>query len=151
MIIRALTLALLAVLPAVSSAAPTPEISFIYLAANTGGSAGGHSALRIGDRVFHYQAGSDMLLLVHRDPWSYFHKRYSLLDNRRMTLVRLDLDDDTRRELEEQLRLALGAKVDLRQTAKGKGKLTIHFGSHQEFDRLRTLLVSTTPVSTEVG
>lgn len=43
-------------------------------------------------------------------------------------------------QLEEQLRLALGTKVDLRQSAKGKGKITIHFASLDEFDRLRALL-----------
>ncbi|QEG34241.1 ParB/RepB/Spo0J family partition protein [Bythopirellula goksoeyrii] len=43
-------------------------------------------------------------------------------------------------QLEEQLRLALGTKVDLKQSARGKGKITIHFNSHEEFDRLRQLL-----------
>lgn len=43
-------------------------------------------------------------------------------------------------QLEEQLRLALGTKVDLKQTAKGKGRITIHFKNHGEFDRLRAIL-----------
>ncbi len=43
-------------------------------------------------------------------------------------------------QLEEQLRLALGTKVDLKQSTRGKGKITIHFGSHEEFDRLREIL-----------
>ncbi|MCC7474475.1 MAG: ParB/RepB/Spo0J family partition protein [Pirellulales bacterium] len=47
--------------------------------------------------------------------------------------------------LEQELRSALGTKVDVSQTAKGKGKLTIHFASHEEFDRIRQLL--TTPVA----
>ncbi len=42
--------------------------------------------------------------------------------------------------LEEELRMALGTKVDLRQSAKGRGKITIHFTSHEEFDRLQALL-----------
>lgn len=42
--------------------------------------------------------------------------------------------------LEEEFKLALGTKVDLKQNAKGKGKITIHFASAEEFDRLRTLL-----------
>jgi ParB family chromosome partitioning protein len=45
--------------------------------------------------------------------------------------------------LEQELRTALGTKVDLSQTAKGKGKITIHFQSHEEFDRIRTLLTAT--------
>jgi ParB family transcriptional regulator, chromosome partitioning protein len=42
--------------------------------------------------------------------------------------------------LEEQLKLALGTKVDLRQTAKGRGRLTIHFKSNDEFERIRALI-----------
>ena len=39
--------------------------------------------------------------------------------------------------LEQELRLALGTRVDIRQSSKGRGKITIHFTSHEEFDRLR--------------
>jgi ParB family chromosome partitioning protein len=45
--------------------------------------------------------------------------------------------------LEQELRTALGTKVDLSQTAKGKGKLTIHFKSHEEFERLRQIMTAT--------
>jgi ParB family chromosome partitioning protein len=38
--------------------------------------------------------------------------------------------------LEQQLRLALGVKIDLKQTTGGKGKLVLHFRNHEEFDRL---------------
>jgi ParB family chromosome partitioning protein len=43
-------------------------------------------------------------------------------------------------QIEEQLKLALGTKVDLKQTAKGRGRITIHFTSHEEFERLRAIL-----------
>jgi ParB family chromosome partitioning protein len=42
--------------------------------------------------------------------------------------------------LEQEFRHALGCKVEIRANAKGKGKLTIHFQNHEEFDRLRTQL-----------
>lgn len=42
--------------------------------------------------------------------------------------------------LQQELTHALGTKVDLSQTAKGKGKITIHFKNHDEFERLRQLL-----------
>ncbi len=42
--------------------------------------------------------------------------------------------------IEEQLKLALGTKVDLKQTAKGRGRITIHFKNIEEFERLRTIL-----------
>ncbi|HEX3600324.1 MAG TPA: ParB/RepB/Spo0J family partition protein [Lacipirellulaceae bacterium] len=51
--------------------------------------------------------------------------------------------------LEQELRSSLGTKVDLSQTAKGKGKITIHFQSREEFERLRQLL--TTPSVSHVA
>ncbi len=45
-------------------------------------------------------------------------------------------------QMEERLRLALGTKVDLKQTAKGKGRITIHFKNHEEFERLQEVLMS---------
>ncbi|MCA9248961.1 MAG: ParB/RepB/Spo0J family partition protein [Planctomycetales bacterium] len=40
--------------------------------------------------------------------------------------------------LEQELRAALGTKVDIREGAKGKGRIVIHFKSHDEFNRLRS-------------
>lgn len=45
--------------------------------------------------------------------------------------------------LETELKSALGTKVELRQSAKGSGKITLHFANADEFDRLRSLLTST--------
>jgi ParB family chromosome partitioning protein len=39
--------------------------------------------------------------------------------------------------LEQELRAALGTKVDIRQRARGRGQIVIHFTSHDEFERLR--------------
>lgn len=44
--------------------------------------------------------------------------------------------------LEQELRTALGTKVDLSQTAKGRGRITIHFKNHEEFERLRLLFTA---------
>ncbi len=38
--------------------------------------------------------------------------------------------------LEQELRMALGAKVDIQQAARGRGKIVIHFSDHDEFDRI---------------
>ena len=54
-------------------------------------------------------------------------------------------------QLEDQLRLALGTKVELRQSAKGKGKITIHFGNHEEFDRIKAILTGSDNMFREVG
>jgi ParB family transcriptional regulator, chromosome partitioning protein len=42
--------------------------------------------------------------------------------------------------LEKELRMSLGTKVDIRQTAKGRGRIVIHFTSEDEFDRLHEFL-----------
>ena len=39
--------------------------------------------------------------------------------------------------LEQELRAALGMKVTIAHNARGRGKLVIHFRSHEEFERLR--------------
>ena len=39
--------------------------------------------------------------------------------------------------LEQEFRAALGTKVKITHSARGRGKLTIFFTSHEEFDRLR--------------
>ena len=54
-------------------------------------------------------------------------------------------------QLEQQLRLSLGTKVDLRQTAKGRGKITIHFKNHEEFERLQTILSEGSHSASEVS
>jgi ParB family chromosome partitioning protein len=38
--------------------------------------------------------------------------------------------------LEQQLRLALGTKVDIRSSGKGRGKIVVHFANADEFERL---------------
>ncbi len=42
--------------------------------------------------------------------------------------------------LEQELRTALGTKVDLKQKAAGRGQIVIHFSTPEEFDRLRSHL-----------
>jgi ParB family chromosome partitioning protein len=42
--------------------------------------------------------------------------------------------------LQTELRHQLGTRVEIKQTAKGRGKITIHFTSAEEFDRIRAVL-----------
>lgn len=42
--------------------------------------------------------------------------------------------------LESELKMQLGTKVDISQSGRGKGRITIHFTSVEEFDRLRAYL-----------
>jgi ParB family chromosome partitioning protein len=53
--------------------------------------------------------------------------------------------------LEQELRTSLGTKVDLSQTAKGKGKITIHFKNHEEFARLRQIMTAINVPQQHVG
>jgi ParB family chromosome partitioning protein len=39
--------------------------------------------------------------------------------------------------LEQEFRLALGTKVDIKHKAGGRGQIIVHFTSHDEFERLR--------------
>lgn len=39
--------------------------------------------------------------------------------------------------LEQELRIALGTKVEIKQSARGRGRLIIHFANADEFERLR--------------
>jgi ParB family chromosome partitioning protein len=47
--------------------------------------------------------------------------------------------------LEQEFRAALGTKVSIRQSAKGRGKIVIPFASSEEFDRLREYLCGAEP------
>jgi ParB family chromosome partitioning protein len=38
--------------------------------------------------------------------------------------------------LEQELRHALGTKVEIRQASRGRGKIIVHFQDHDAFDRL---------------
>jgi ParB family chromosome partitioning protein len=43
--------------------------------------------------------------------------------------------------LEQELRVATGTRVDIRQTGKSKGRIVVHFANHDEFERLRSMLL----------
>lgn len=42
--------------------------------------------------------------------------------------------------LETDLRRALGTKVELRASSRGRGRMVIHFKNHEEFERIRAML-----------
>jgi ParB family chromosome partitioning protein len=42
--------------------------------------------------------------------------------------------------LENELRMSLGTKVDIKQSSRGKGQIVIHFTNANEFERLRELM-----------
>ena len=42
--------------------------------------------------------------------------------------------------MQQEMRMLFGTKVEIKSTARGRGKITIHFSDADEFDRLRELL-----------
>ncbi len=42
--------------------------------------------------------------------------------------------------LQQEMRMLFGTKVEIKSTARGRGKITIHFSDADEFDRLRAML-----------
>jgi len=53
--------------------------------------------------------------------------------------------------LEQELRIALGTKVEIRQTSRGSGRLVVHFSNADEFERLRRSLVDPPQASRLTG
>jgi ParB family chromosome partitioning protein len=51
--------------------------------------------------------------------------------------------------LEQQLRIALGTKVDIKETSRGRGQFVIHFRGLEEFERLQRLMLAGSTGSTE--
>ena len=44
--------------------------------------------------------------------------------------------------LENEMKMSLGTRVDISQTSRGRGRITIHFTSIEEFERLKQLLAN---------
>ena len=66
-------------------------LAYLYIDANSGGSSGGHSAIRIHDEVYHYQHSSGVARLI-REPWSTFRFTYTNLENRTIEAAELSVD-----------------------------------------------------------
>ncbi len=44
-------------------------------------------------------------------------------------------------DLEQELRMAVGSKIEIRQTCRGRGRIILYFANRDEFERIRQLLV----------
>lgn len=97
-VFRALYLsALLAIAPEGSAQSEEKirgSLAYLYIDANSGGSSGGHSAIRIHDEVYHYQHASGIARLI-REPWSTFRFTYTNLENRTIEAVELSVNPET--------------------------------------------------------
>jgi hypothetical protein len=81
--------------PVSSAAVPGLESSLsldvIYVNANVGEAAGGHTAFRLGDTVFHYQFQENGNFIFVREPWSSFRLVYNELCNRSIFISSIPL------------------------------------------------------------
>lgn len=97
--------------------ASEPVVEYLYIDANEGGAAGGHSALRIDGVVHHYHLEDPGLLRLHRDEVASFEHLYTRLRNRTIRAARLDVDAQTRDLLRDGFerhrarQSALGARI----------------------------------------
>jgi ParB family chromosome partitioning protein len=53
--------------------------------------------------------------------------------------------------LEQELRSTLGTKVELKHSRTGRGKIIIHYASHDEFERLQRMFSPTAPARIQAG
>jgi len=87
----ATTALLLAFAPARGERADAPApLAFLHVESNVDGASGGHSALRVGGFVYHFQHGDDGLLELVRDDWTGFQYVYAGLENRTLHLAHVD-------------------------------------------------------------
>ena len=82
---------------------PSPTLQFIYIDANVGGSSGGHSALKIGNTVYHFQYFPDELFKLVRERWAYFRYIYNDLENRTLYVAHIQIGPHDLKTLQEYL------------------------------------------------
>ena len=68
-----------------------PTLDFLYIASTVDMSAGGHTAVRLGQTVYHFQLCPGGLFLLARDPWNEFRYTRNSLGNRSITIHRVPL------------------------------------------------------------
>ncbi|MBK8393904.1 MAG: hypothetical protein IPL26_01480 [Leptospiraceae bacterium] len=80
-----------------TSVFPTDQkysLDYIYVNANTGQSSGGHSAIRLGDLVYHFQYFPDKIFHIVREPWENFQYIYGIQENRTIFIRKIKLSKD---------------------------------------------------------
>lgn len=73
----------------------------VYADANIGASSGGHSALKFGNTIYHYQMYADGIFRLVREDWSEFRSLYNERENRTLGLRTVHLPAAQLRRLED--------------------------------------------------
>jgi hypothetical protein len=97
---------LLGCLAASTAFAAGNEASFdyLYIESNEGGSSGGHTAIRFGPSVYHFQNEAGLLVL-HRERADDFLYTYALLGNRTIHTTRIGVSEKSLSRLVDRFRL----------------------------------------------
>jgi len=82
---------LAALLLGLASSAQAAELGFVHIEGNVAGASGGHGALQIGTDAFHFEVHPDGTFRLRREPWEFFVHRYSVLQNRPLHRMRVEL------------------------------------------------------------
>lgn len=82
---------LTALLLALATSAHGAELGFVHIEGNVAGASGGHAALQIGPDAFHFEVHPDGTFRLRREPWAFFVHRYSVLQNRPLHWMRVEL------------------------------------------------------------
>jgi hypothetical protein len=81
------------------------SFEYLYVEANEGNSSGGHSALQLGDEIYHYQHHDSGLIRLLRQDKQEFHFLYRFLQNRRIHLSHIEVSDQTLTLLRDYFKL----------------------------------------------
>jgi hypothetical protein len=85
----------------VAASTTDAAIGFVHVEANVGGASGGHTALRLGDRAYHFQLGDERLLILVREDWGLFRFRYNVLQNRPLHVAHVPVEAATLRRVRD--------------------------------------------------
>lgn len=94
-------------------------LEFIYIDAAAGEAAAGHSAIKLGQSVFHYQFHPDGLLLLARQDWESFRYFYNDLSNRTLVVDAVPVSAAVYEKIRQAfLKTYIKQEIDLEQRVR---------------------------------
>lgn len=85
-----------------AAAEPAPTYEFLYVDANIDASSGGHTALKFGETVYHYQMFDDGIFRLVRDEWGRFRRLYNDLENRSIHVATIAVSPEELRRMQDE-------------------------------------------------
>jgi len=141
-------------------AEPSYFLDFIYVNANTGQSSGGHSAIRLGNLIYHFQFFPDKIFHIVREEWNSFRFVYGIQENRTIRILPIQVSSETynyilermnflylyqQKELENLVKLK-NDELIIESVVKGDGLINLkglgYFSNHNQEKENYRLLIS---------